>query len=190
MGKELPAGPQRHQQRGLPRSTRYGRRGKRIPPLTRPRRRGMPGPFRRLTASSPPRSSAPRTTFDRSVNSTKIRLLAASSGMTPAAVAKTPNVAVPPAPIGSVTLAAGAPLQFPPASVSQSERVRGSTAPPVVADTAMVAPIPTFDEATAKALCLRLQRGGGVRGWERDGLGTGARARGARVRRAFVLTTR
>ena len=33
------------------------------------------------------------------------------------------------------------------------------------------------------ALCLRLQRGGsGVRGWGRDGLGTGAQGRGARAR--------
>ena len=28
------------------------------------------------------------------------------------------------------------------------------------------------------ALCLRLQRGCGVRGWGRDGLGTGAQGRG------------
>ena len=31
-----------------------------------------------------------------------------------------------------------------------------------------------------RSLCLRLQRGCGVRGWGRDGLGTGARGRGAR----------
>ena len=36
-------------------------------------------------------------------------------------------------------------------------------------------------------LCLRLQRGCGVRGWGRDGLGTGARGRGARARRALML---
>ena len=35
------------------------------------------------------------------------------------------------------------------------------------------------------SLCLRLQRGCGVRGWGRDGLGTGARGRGARARRAW-----
>jgi hypothetical protein len=39
-------------------------------------------------------------------------------------------------------------------------------------------------------LCLRLQRGCGVRGWERDGLGTGARGRVARARRALMSTTR
>jgi alkanesulfonate monooxygenase SsuD/methylene tetrahydromethanopterin reductase-like flavin-dependent oxidoreductase (luciferase family) len=39
-------------------------------------------------------------------------------------------------------------------------------------------------------LCLRLQRGGGVRGWGRDDLGTGARGRGARARRALKSTTR
>ena len=40
------------------------------------------------------------------------------------------------------------------------------------------------------ALCLRFQRGCGVRGWGRDGLGTGARGRGARARRALMSTTR
>ena len=39
-------------------------------------------------------------------------------------------------------------------------------------------------------LCLRLQRGCGVRGWGRDDLGTGARGRGARARRALMSTTR
>ena len=38
-------------------------------------------------------------------------------------------------------------------------------------------------------LCLRLQRGCGVRGWGRDGLGTGARGRGARARRALMSTS-
>src|SRR2546426_6221626 len=38
--------------------------------------------------------------------------------------------------------------------------------------------------------CLRLQRGGGVRGWGRDGLGTGRRGGGARARRALMSTTR
>ncbi len=38
--------------------------------------------------------------------------------------------------------------------------------------------------------CLRLQRGGGVRGWGRDGLGTGAPGRGARARRALMSTSR
>ena len=37
-------------------------------------------------------------------------------------------------------------------------------------------------------LCLRLQRGGGLRGWGRDDLGTGARGRGARARRALMST--
>ena len=37
--------------------------------------------------------------------------------------------------------------------------------------------------------CLRLQRGGGgVRGWGRDSLGTGARGRGARARWASMST--
>jgi len=40
------------------------------------------------------------------------------------------------------------------------------------------------------ALCLRLQRGCGVRGWGRDGLGTGARGRGARAWRPLMSTTR
>ena len=39
----------------------------------------------------------------------------------------------------------------------------------------------------APMLCLRLQRGCGVRGWGRDGLETGARGRGARARRALML---
>jgi hypothetical protein len=39
-------------------------------------------------------------------------------------------------------------------------------------------------------LCLRLRRGCGVRGWGRDDLGTGARGRGARARRALMSTTR
>jgi hypothetical protein len=39
-------------------------------------------------------------------------------------------------------------------------------------------------------LCLRLQWGCSVRGWVRDGLGTGARGRGARARRALMSTTR
>ena len=39
-------------------------------------------------------------------------------------------------------------------------------------------------------LCLRLQRGCGVRGWGRDDLGTGARGRGARARRALMSPTR
>jgi hypothetical protein len=38
--------------------------------------------------------------------------------------------------------------------------------------------------------CLRLQRGGGVRGWGRDGLGTGRRGGGARARRALMLPWR
>jgi len=37
------------------------------------------------------------------------------------------------------------------------------------------------DEAAFAELCLRLQRGCGVRGWGRDGLGTGRRE-GARGR--------
>ena len=41
-----------------------------------------------------------------------------------------------------------------------------------------------------RELCLRLQRGCGVRGWGRDDLGTGARGRGARARRALMSTTR
>src|SRR5262245_19626249 len=46
---------------------------------------------------------------------------------------------------------------------------------------------------TGPLLFLRLQRGCGVRGWGRDGLGTGARGRGARtgaegVDGAFALT--
>jgi hypothetical protein len=41
--------------------------------------------------------------------------------------------------------------------------------------------------AAVKKLCLRLQRGCGVRGWGRDGLGTGARGRGARARRALIV---
>jgi hypothetical protein len=40
------------------------------------------------------------------------------------------------------------------------------------------------------SLCLWLQRGCGVRGWGRDGLGTGARGRGARTLRALISTTR
>ena len=44
-----------------------------------------------------------------------------------------------------------------------------------------------MDHIGIDVLCLRLQRGCGVRGWGRDGLGTGARGRGARARRAFVL---
>jgi hypothetical protein len=43
--------------------------------------------------------------------------------------------------------------------------------------------------AIALELCLRLQRGWGVRGWGRVSLGTGARGRGARVRRALMSTT-
>ena len=43
-------------------------------------------------------------------------------------------------------------------------------------------------EARLSSLCLRLQRGCGVRGWGRDGLGTGARGRGARAPRALMLT--
>ena len=46
------------------------------------------------------------------------------------------------------------------------------------------------DDHWAASLCLRLQRGCGVRGWGRDGLGTGARGRGARARRALMSTTR
>ena len=42
--------------------------------------------------------------------------------------------------------------------------------------------------ATPRELCLRLQRGCGVRGWGRDGLGTGARGRGARALMALMLT--
>jgi hypothetical protein len=37
----------------------------------------------------------------------------------------------------------------------------------------------TASAAGSRALCLRLQRGGGVRGWGRDGLGTGRRGEGA-----------
>ena len=51
-------------------------------------------------------------------------------------------------------------------------------------------PLPTVCAATDRGfseLCLRLQRGCGVRGWGRDGLGTGARGRGARARRALML---
>jgi hypothetical protein len=40
--------------------------------------------------------------------------------------------------------------------------------------------------AQARRLCLRLQRGCGVRGWRRDGLGTGARGKCARARRALM----
>ena len=42
-------------------------------------------------------------------------------------------------------------------------------------------------DAQGIVLCLRLQRGVGVRGWGRDGLGTGRRGGGARARRAFML---
>jgi hypothetical protein len=34
--------------------------------------------------------------------------------------------------------------------------------------------MPFYWHFTKQTLCLRLQRGGGVRGWGRDGLGTGA----------------
>ena len=51
-------------------------------------------------------------------------------------------------------------------------------------DTA-VQPIPAW--WSSRRLCLRLQRGCGVRGWGCDGLGTGARGRGARARRALML---
>ena len=44
--------------------------------------------------------------------------------------------------------------------------------------------------SSTSRLCLRLQRGCGVRGWGRDDLGTGARGRGARARRALMSTTR
>jgi hypothetical protein len=37
----------------------------------------------------------------------------------------------------------------------------------------------TASAAGSRALCLRLQRGGGLRGWGRDGLGTGRRGEGA-----------
>ena len=50
-------------------------------------------------------------------------------------------------------------------------------------------PEPMSLAALAPALCLRLQRGCGVRGWGRDGLGTGARGRGARARRALMSTS-
>ena len=43
--------------------------------------------------------------------------------------------------------------------------------------------------ARAELLSLRLQRGGGVRGWGSNGLGTGARGSGTRARRALLLTT-
>ena len=39
-------------------------------------------------------------------------------------------------------------------------------------------------------LCLRLHRGGGVRGWGREGLGRGRRGGVARARRALMLTKR
>jgi len=42
------------------------------------------------------------------------------------------------------------------------------------------------DEAAFAELCLRLQRGCGVRGWG-DGLGTGRREGGARARRALIV---
>ena len=45
-------------------------------------------------------------------------------------------------------------------------------------------------ESLHVGLCLRLPRGCGVRGWERDGLGTGRREGGARARRALMSTTR
>ena len=41
---------------------------------------------------------------------------------------------------------------------------------------ALLAPVMAW---SYDALCLRLQRGCGMRGWGRDGLGTGARGRGA-----------
>jgi hypothetical protein len=65
------------------------------------------------------------------------------------------------------------------------------------ATSAWASELPTGTRARATAvdraperLCLRLQRGCGVRGWGRDGLGTGARGRGARARRALMSTTR
>ena len=42
--------------------------------------------------------------------------------------------------------------------------------------------------AEACLLCLRPQRGCGMRRWGRDGLGAGAQGRGARARRALMLT--
>jgi hypothetical protein len=48
-------------------------------------------------------------------------------------------------------------------------------------------PSPEGEASGGAPLCLRLQRGCGVRGWGRDGLGTGARGRGAGARRALML---